>query len=366
MTIAQAGRRYAQNEIDTKAREFANLARVIALSRGDFAKANEVRHDHRVLLGPRVANIIGSGNRIFDITPGQRKTLVPAMDDTSSLADYQTLASAFLASLRNYGCFDAMLPFTRRVPFRVHVGAVTVGASGSTIPQASAKPISRLTLTGTVIDEIKVICIMTFTQELVRFGSGPAGDLFGQELSAAIAVQTDSEFIAQLLAGATSFSSNGVTAEHARVDLRGLSNAVITGVRSQLFLIVPSAIAKAWAFLHTNTGDAAFKDAKWNGGNIGGVPILVSDGVPSGNIILADASQIAAASEGITLDSSKDATIQLDSAPDSPVSGSTNIMSLYQANMVGLRAERYIGVEKLTSTGVAVVTGANYSGDSPG
>ena len=92
--------------------------------------------------------------------------------------------------------------------------------------------------------------------------------------------------------------------------------------------------------LYTNTGDEAFPDATWNGGSIAGIPVIVSDGVPSGSVVLVDASQVAGASETITLDSSEQASVQLDTSPDSPVSGSTNITSLWQMNLVGLKAER--------------------------
>jgi hypothetical protein len=104
----------------------------------------------------------------------------------------------------------------------------------------------------------------------------------------------------------------------------------------------------------------------YRGGTIGGIEFVPSDGVSSGQMILVDAQQVAAASETLTIDSSGQAIVQLDTAPDLPPSGTTNLLSLWQAYHVGVRAERYFGATKLTSTGVAVLTGANYSGDSPG
>lgn len=58
--------------------------------------------------------------------------------------------------------------------------------------------------------------------------------------------------------------------------------------------------------------------------------------------------------------------LNMDSVGDLPVTASTVMRSLWQNNEVGLRAERYIGVEKLTTSGVCVVTSVNFSGDSPG
>jgi hypothetical protein len=129
---------------------------------------------------------------------------------------------------------------------------------------------------------------------------------------------------------------------------------------------VTSTIAKVLAVLHDNTGGAAFPTMGVNGGTIGGINVIVSDGVPAATMLLVDAQQVAAASETIQLSASNEAIVQLDTAPDSPIFASTPMVSLWQMNMVGLRAERFFGVQKLTTTGVCVLTGASYTGDSPG
>ena len=92
----------------------------------------------------------------------------------------------------------------------------------------------------------------------------------------------------------------------------------------------------------------------------------MSDGVPASTALLVDAQQVAAASETIQLSASNKAAVQLDTAPDSPPTSSSNMVSLWQMNMTGLKAERFIGVQKLTTTGVCVLTGISYVGDSPG
>jgi hypothetical protein len=368
------GRLNAAAEMSTKAREFVNLARCIALGRGQFGNMQEIVHDHRILMGPRVKNIVETHHQVYQFAPdvvARQKAAIAAgtTQDTGwalPLAEYNTLASAFLESLRNFGAFDRMLPSMRRVPFRTRVGASTTGITGATVPQASVKQISKLTLTGTQIDEQKAIAILVVTDELAKFGDNVAGNLFATELSNAVATETDETFIGVLISGATSNGSSGVTAEHARNDLRGMLAAVTTGARSQLFLLTTSAIAKVLSMLHTNTGDAAFPTMNYNGGQIGGVGVLVSDGVPASTMVLVDAQQVAAASETIQLSASNQAIVQMDGAPDSPIVAGTVMTSLWQNNLTGLKAERLFGAQKLTSTGVSVVTGASYSGDSPG
>jgi hypothetical protein len=55
-----------------------------------------------------------------------------------------------------------------------------------------------------------------------------------------------------------------------------------------------------------------------------------------------------------------------DTSPDSPPTASTAYVSLWQQNWIGLKAERWMAVTKVTSTGVVLITNVAYTGDSPG
>ena len=50
----------------------------------------------------------------------------------------------------------------------------------------------------------------------------------------------------------------------------------------------------------------------------------------------------------------------MDSAPDSPPSGTTVLVSLWQMNMTGIRAERWINWVKRRSTAVQFIQNAKY------
>jgi hypothetical protein len=343
----------------------------VALSRGNHTDAQQLAQDK--LIGPAIKTIVAGSHRVYDMRPdltNRLKAAVNAGSTTDSswmpLSEYQTLASAFLESLRSFGAFDRMLGSMRRVPMRTRVGSSTVGITATTTGQGQFKPISKLILSGTTIDELKAVAVLVTTNELARFGDNVAGDLFAVELSNAVATETDETFISVLTSGATSNGSSGVTAEHVRNDLRGMLAAITTNSRSQLFLLTTSAIAKTLSVLHTNAGDAAFPNLNFNGGTISGIQVIVSDGVPSGTMLLADAQQICAASETIQLSATNEAVVAMDTAPDSPAAASTLMTSLWQNNLTGLKAERVFGVQKLTTTGVCVLTGANFTGDSPG
>jgi hypothetical protein len=213
------------------------------------------------------------------------------------------------------------------------------------------------------------VAITVLTEEQLRFSMAGIAD-FQTELQNAVAVETDETFLATLQSGATSFGSSGLTAEHVRNDLRAALANLSRGARSRIFLIMPPAIHNVLAVLYTETGAGAFSEVRLNGGvdggNISGMQILVSDGVASGTVLVADASQIAAGADTITLSSSNQTTLQMDTTPDSPPTASTAYVNLWQMNWRALRAERWFGAAKLSTTGVVAITSVNWTGGSPG
>jgi hypothetical protein len=81
------------------------------------------------------------------------------------------------------------------------------------------------------------------------------------------------------------------------------------------------------------------------GGTIKGVPVIVSDGVPDGEIIILDPMETLQPT-ALEPSISVQADVQLDTAPDSPNTASTVLRSLWQADQVGLLL-RYFMCEKL-------------------
>jgi hypothetical protein len=187
-----------------------------------------------------------------------------------------------------------------------------------------------------------------------------------RELRTAIARATNQIFLPIITTGITAVASSGVQASGVRQDLRTLLSIVSSGADSKLFLITTRKIAEAWSVLPDSSGAPAFPNATVSGGSvIGGVPTIVCDEVTDGEIILVDASQVAAGTEGFTLDSSTEATLDLSTPGDSPPTASTAQTSLWQMDLVALKAERYIGAKLLRSDAAAKITGASFTGGSP-
>jgi hypothetical protein len=93
-----------------------------------------------------------------------------------------------------------------------------------------------------------------------------------------------------------------------------------------------------------------------NGGVLEGLPVIVSQYVPSGLIVLAAANEIFLSDDGqVTIDASREATLEMSDAP-----AGTATRSMFQHNEVALRAERYINWARRRADAVAVITGAAY------
>jgi hypothetical protein len=126
------------------------------------------------------------------------------------------------------------------------------------------------------------------------------------------------------------------------------------GEQSRLYFTLNSALA---ASLSARLAGSVGWSLTPTGGTLAGVPAVVSSGVPSGDLVLVDASRFAAYSDVVTLDASQQALLQANTTPDSPPVTTTVMMNLWQDNKTALRASRYWGLQALTTTAAATTTG---------
>lgn len=340
MSLAAMNAVAASADIATRSGEFAALARHVMAHKGDLTLA---LHRAASIRSPRVEAVLKAA-----VSSGSLTTLAP-------LAEYQTLVSSFLGSLANAGAFDRMLPDMRKIPLRTRTGIVTASATGSIVGDGMMKPISTLSLSNDTLDPVKAVAIIAMTSDLARFAGPEGASLFASELRKAVAVATDTEFLALVLAGISPASSAGTTVANMRTDIQTALTAVATDASSRLYILVGATTAKSLALAAATGGVAAFPNMTPQGGTIAGVPVVVTDAA-AGSLIVLDANAIAAGSETLVLDSTREASIQLQSTPDSPSTASTVLTPLWQQNMVALRAERFFGATLLRSSGAALAT----------
>jgi HK97 family phage major capsid protein len=338
--LQRAGVVSSNLEVSTRAGEFVELARQLVLARGDLVQAAQTAlNDRHQNIAAVLKSAVAAGT----------------LSNYSAIAQLPAIATAFLDSLRNVGAFDSMLPSMVRMPLRTRVAISSVAITGTTVAESTAKPISSLTLDSGQLDEKKALALLVVSDELLRAAGSVGSALFARELKRAVAAATDDQFILLITTGLTPITSSGTTAAAIRADLGAALDAIDVHDNSRLFILLNSIVAKRWA-TKQNEGDLFLQNMTPNGGTIAGMPVIVSDGVDDGTIVVADAAQIAAASEMVTLDVSRQASLQMNSAPlDSPPTSQTILHSLFQTNTVALRAERFFGAEPLGSHAVALI-----------
>ena len=137
------------------------------------------------------------------------------------------------------------------------------------------------------------------------------------------------------------------------------NNAPTTGV-----WIMGSTTALSLSMMVNPLGQPEFGGINMTGGNFAGLPAIVSDYVPAGMVVLANASDIYLADEGgVQVKMSDQAAVEMADNPahDSTTpTGATSMVSLWQTNSVGFLAERFINWARRRPSAVAVLTGATW------
>jgi hypothetical protein len=348
MTIAQRiGELNRDIELSQAAKNFIHVARLIALGKNNASSATIALAEKNRML-PQIIEGLKAAS-----APGQ--TLGGAWG--GELAPYTQLQDAFLLSLRNIGTFDAMFPYMRQFPMHSQVAVMSGGATGATISEAAPKVVARMSFnTATQLQERKSIALVAISESLARVANN---QIFAQELARTVASTVDKDFIARLTtSGLPTIAASGTTEAAIMNDIQLALRTLDLDRASRLYWLVDENTAKVWS---TQSG-IAFSQVGPLGGRVANVDVLVSDGLPAGTILLADAFQFGAASSRIELDTSSEATIQLDTAPDSPPTGTTTLTSLWQSNSVEIRATRYWAAERLRNNAACQIINVSYGG----
>jgi hypothetical protein len=137
---------------------------------------------------------------------------------------------------------------------------------------------------------------------------------------------------------------------------------------SGISLVMTPSQALKIGLMRNSLGQKEFPDISMAGGFLEGFPVITStniaatggspvDGYP---IVAVNAPNVYLAEEGLTVDMSREASLQMDTAPDSPETASTVMVSLWQRNMIALKVERYMTWLKKHSTSVQFISSAKY------
>lgn len=300
-----------------------------------------------------------------------------------NLVDYQTLSNEFIEFLRPrtiIGQFGTgNIPELRHIPFNIRIKGKKESGSAAWVGEGYAKPVTKSGYNSVELKWAKIAGISVITDEINRFSEISVQTLVRDDLAEAVVERMDTDFINPLKAkgegehaspasitnGVAAIQSKGNDADSVREDIAVLwSVADGTNIsNASAVYITDSKTARRLSTMTNPLGNKEFPKVTVKGGEIDGIPLLVSNYVPSDSngslFILAFASEIYLADDGIvTIDTSREASIIMDSEPNSE--SAPKIVSMFQTNSIAIRAERYVNWEKRRPEAVAYIKNVNW------
>lgn len=310
-----------------------------------------------------------------------------ALQTRAAVAPGTTVQATFAAPLvvTNYiNDFLALLrPLTligriqglRKVPFNVSMPAQTAGGTYKWVGEGKLKPVTNAQYASVTLAKAKAAGIIVLTEELVRLSTPSAEEAIRDELLKGAQAFLDAQFVdstvaavanvnpASITNGVTGTAASAATMAAARTDIaaRITAFAALGYPLSELVILMSESQAFALGLGLNAVGSPLFPGLTVTGGSILGVPVVASQAVGTQIVIAHTPSILIADENGMEIDISREASVYLDSAPTDPPDATAVLTSLWQANLVGLRVERYITWGKARSTAVDRITGVAYA-----
>jgi HK97 family phage major capsid protein len=223
----------------------------------------------------------------------------------------------------------------------------------------------------------KAAAISVMTEELLRFSSPAADALVRDGMVGALVERLDADFIlasksavagvspASVTNGLTAVAASGTDADAARFDIKALLTKFVTakiGLSSGVWVMHPS-MALSLSMMVNALGNPDFPGVTMMGGTLMGMPVITSENALSTTIALIAADEVYIAMGGVMVDSSNQASIEMNTAPtgNSGTPTASSLVSLFQTNSVALRVEQFANWQRRRADGVAIITGAAYT-----
>lgn len=353
---------------------FARFAGALANAKGDMREAARfLERRFGDANGAEAMNVMADMGREEFV----KAAVAPATTGNSTwaapLVNYTNMTQDFIDFLRPQTIIGRMQGL-RRVPFNIRVPRMTSGGSAYWVGEGAPKPVTSLAFDNVSLKWTKLATIAVITEELARFSSPSAETIVRDALAGAIIQQMDADFInpanagttdikpASITNGVTAVVSAGGTADNIIADVNGVFAPFIAAnlTPANGVWIMSATTALALSLKRDAQGNATYPGLTMNGGTFQGMPVIVSEA--AGNIIvLANASDILLADDGqVAIDVSREASLQMADNPATP-DATTVFRSLWQDNLIGIRAERFVNWTKARAASVQYLSGVDYA-----
>ncbi|RQT68108.1 phage major capsid protein [Burkholderia cepacia] len=259
----------------------------------------------------------------------------------------------------------------RKVPFNVTISGQTGGTTVGWVGEGKAKPVTAAKFNRVFLEWCKVGAISVLSNELIRFSNPAAEALVQSNLVEATAQGIDATFLgtdaavshvspAGMLNGVKAVAASGSDYESLRKDIRALLAPFISAnyPMTSAVLVMSPARALAIGSMLTPLGVLAFPNLTMEGGTLMGLKVITSNNVAGDAIDLFIQSEIFLSEDaGPQIDISKEASIIMDSAPDTAASTPVN---MFQNDLIAIKIGQFINWQKRRDLAAGQISGAKY------
>ena len=364
---------------------FTRYALAMAHAKGNVMLAHEIAKQ-RFADTPEVVNCLKAAIALGgtkDFTMYTKAAVTPVSGTDTAIVQYTDLENEFIDLLRPKMVIGRMTQLNR-VPFLSRQGRQLTGVTGSFVGELAPKPVQKQTYDNVTLGYAKVAVIVVLSEEAVRFSAINAQVRARDDMLKGIGTYIDKRFMDPAYSAVANVSPASITNGARRVQASGSTLAAIdTDVRSAFadfatsdvdpssaVWVMGGGVALKLATKRNSYDEPAFpgmQDAIATGrGSWYGLPVLVSNAmVASGSpseqqIALVTQSEVLMAEDtGISIDMSTEASVQLN---DAPSAGAQSLVSLWQNNLLGIRAEQFINwaPARTSNLGIVLIENTNY------
>ena len=308
---------------------------------------------------------LGAPDNIIQAAAQKAATIGTTADSSFAkpLVEYNNLTGEFIELVRKQTVVDKIAGSMRHVPFGVKMPAQTAAATVGWVGEGEMKPVGNPQFTQISLDHAKIAGIVVLSDELIRFSNPKADVLVRDDLVHAVAQFIDNQFFdpdkdeatespASVLHGVQAVTATGTEPDKIDADTQtlisqmadagiSLESAVwaMSETRAMQLASLRDPLGRPFFEGMTLTGQRTFKGRPVHtSGNLGDKIVLI---VPS-EILLAD-------------DGAVDFAISNEATINMGTKQSPKLVNLWQNNLTGVRAERFIRWRKRNAKAVGYI-----------
>jgi hypothetical protein len=272
------------------------------------------------------------------------------------LANPAALVDPFLALVQKESALGRIVG-VRKVPFDTPVPLLTDAGSYAWTGQNTPKPVTKLALDSARLPIGKISGIVVLTAELVRLAAPGSETVMRDFLTGGLVAFQDQQFLDPAVAAVAGVSPASITNGAAVVAPTGGDIADdVAALLATLYANRPNVQLPTLAMSPANAGALAATGAHpqvtVSGGLAFGVPVVTTPGAGL-HIAAFDAAAVIYADDGLAIDISTEAAIEMSDAPTG--GAGAVVVSLWQHNLAGFLVERFLWYEAAPEA-VAVLT----------